>query len=164
MVPHVSATFQPMMLKTENKFNVFAASRFNQRTILSQIVFVWIPADKFTTLAPDCARWIPSLPPPPIGPSGWAVEVNLECYTVWFPSKLILVSCKNIFVAKIFPKHSNDCSLKMGLRINFKIVIFIFVTRHWCAELRGASHPALEHLNTVDNKKFKYAMLIGVLK
>ena len=28
----------------------------------------------------------------------------------------------------------------------------------------GGSHPALEHLNTVDNKKCKYAMHIGVLK
>ena len=29
-----------------------------------------------------------------------------------------------------FPIHSNDRSLKMGLRIKCKMVVFIFVTRH----------------------------------
>ena len=42
------------------------------------------------------------------------------------------------------------------------MVIFIFVTRHLMCRVTVASHPALEHLNTVDNEKCKYAMHIVV--
>ena len=67
-----------------------------------------------------------------------------------------------------FPIHSNDCSLKMGLPIKCKMVIFIFV-QDFChktlmCRVTGGSHPALEYLNTVDNKKCKYAIHIGVLQ
>ena len=58
-----------------------------------------------------------------------------------------------------FPIHLNDCSLKMGLRIN---IYFCYKTL--MCRVTVANHPALEHLNTVDNKKCKYAMHIGVLK
>ena len=68
MVPHVSATFQPIMLKTKNKFKVFAASRFNQSTIPSQIVLCEF---LLINLLHQRLIVINEYPPPPrVSPSG----------------------------------------------------------------------------------------------
>ena len=141
MVPLVSATFQPMMLKTENKFKVFAASRFHQGTIPSQIVLCEFLLINLLHQRPIVLNEY--LPPP--------LPLPLLVQPQWISSgsqfKMLygLVSWQVDISLLKFPIHSNDCSLKMGLRIHFKMVIFIFVTRHWCAELRGR---VIVHLST----------------
>ena len=88
MVPHVSATFQPMMLKTENKLKVFAASRFNQSTIPSKIVLCEFLLINLLHQRPIVLNEYPPSPPPhprpPVQPQ-WMDELwksILECYTV----------------------------------------------------------------------------------
>ena len=138
MVPHVSATFQPMMLKTENKFKVFAASRFNQSTIPFQIVLCEFLLINLLHQRPIMLNGYPPPPPPPVQPQ-W-----MSCGSQ-FGMLYGLVSYQVDISLLKFPIHSNDRSLKMGLRIKCKMVVFIFVTRHWCAELRGG---VILHLST----------------